>query len=140
MQLGTPIPKTNLEAEGRIRKLVVRFYEIGRADPVLGPLFEAAIPNWPEHIAIVSDFWSHALLGTQRYRGNVFASHMRLPIEPVHFDLWLAVFKQAAAETLTPMLAEQAIARALHMTQSITVGLFPYKDAEGKPTRKPPFA
>ncbi|RAU22382.1 globin family protein [Paramagnetospirillum kuznetsovii] len=137
--MGVAVPTSNSESEARIVNLVARFYELGRADPVLGPLFDAAIPNYPEHMAIVADFWSRHLLGTERYRGNVFASHMRLPIEPVHFDLWLKTFKQAADETLTPMLAQQAMAKAAHMTQSITVGLFPYRDAEGKPTRKPPF-
>ena len=127
------------ETEASLRRLVERFYEIGRADAVLGPLFEAAISDWEEHIGIVADFWSRSLLGTDRYRGNVFGSHMRLPVEPVHFDLWLSVFRQAAEEVLSPLLAQQAMAKAVHMTESIKVGLFPYRDAEGKPTRKPPF-
>ena len=139
ISLGVAIPRPDPEVEGRLRRLVERFYEIGRQHPVLGPLFEAAITDWDEHITVVADFWSRTLLGTDRYRGNVFSSHMRLPVEPVHFDLWLTVFRQAAAETLPPMLAEQAIAKAVHMTHSISVGLFPYRDAEGKPTRKPPF-
>lgn len=139
VSLGMASPVSNTDSEARLKNLVARFYEIGNADPVLGPLFEAAIPNLDEHMEIVVDFWSRHLLGTDRYRGNVFGSHMRLPIEPEHFDLWLKAFRQAAEETLTPMLAQQAISRALHMTDSIKVGLFPYRDGEGNPTRKPPF-
>ena len=137
--LGVAIPVADPDAEARITRLVVRFYEIGRSHAVLGPLFEAAIGDWDDHIRIVADFWSRSLLGTDRYRGNVFSPHMRLPVEAGHFDQWLTVFRQAAAETLPPALAQQAMARAAHMTESIKVGLFPYRDAEGNPTRKPPF-
>ena len=139
ISLGVAVPQPDQEAEAQVRHLVVRFYEIGRQHPVLGPLFDAAISNWDEHIGIVADFWSRSLLGTNRYQGNLFSSHMRLPVEPEHFDLWLVVFQQAATETLPPELARRAMAGAMHMTDSIKTGLFPYRDADGKPTRKPPF-
>ncbi|OAN44806.1 hypothetical protein A6A04_08300 [Paramagnetospirillum marisnigri] len=139
ISVGVATPPVDPRSEAQITELVRRFYEIGRAHPVLGPLFEAAIPDWEGHMVIVADFWSKALLGTDRYRGNVFSSHMRLPVEPEHFDQWLEVFQQAAGETLPPPLARSAIARARHMTDSIRVGLFPYRDKDGKPTRKPPF-
>lgn len=130
---------TERPPEDQITALVDRFYDLCRADPVLGPFFAATIKDWDGHIQLVRDFWSRSLLGTERYRGNVFGSHLGMAIEPAHFDLWLAAFKQAVAETLSPFLAQQALARAAHMSQSIQVGLFPYKDANGRPTRRPPW-
>jgi hemoglobin len=126
------------DREGRVTRLVERFYEIGRQDPMLAPIFEAAIHDWPEHIRIVADFWSHSLFGTGRYQGNPFGAHMRLDFPPEAFGRWLAAFEQAAHETLKPIEAEMAMARANHMSHSFRVGLFPYTDPNGRPTRQRP--
>jgi len=124
--------------EQQISTLVRRFYDRARADDLLGPLFEAAIQDWDGHLRIVENFWSHALLGTGRYRGSPFAPHMRLPIELVHFDRWLELFSQTALEVLPSATATQAIAKAKHMTESFKVGLFPWKTADGTPSRHKP--
>jgi hemoglobin len=129
---------TDSDREVRVTRLVERFYELGRQDPVLAPIFEAAIHDWPEHIRIVADFWSHHLFGTSRYQGNPFGAHMRLDFPPEAFGHWLAAFEQAAHDTLRPMEAEIAVSRANHMSHSFRVGLFPYTDAAGRPSRKPP--
>jgi hemoglobin len=128
----------NEAKEQAIDALVREFYALANADPVLGPYFAATITDWDTHHRIVVDFWSHALLGTARYKGSPFPVHMNKGIEPEMFDLWLACFEKATAKTLPPLEAEQAMARARHMTQSFTVGLFPYKTADGKPSRRPP--
>lgn len=104
--------------------LVTRFYDRARADPVLGPLFDDAIKDWDGHIALVADFWSSTLLRTGRYRGNPFMAHATLPLEPAHFDLWLGHFEAVAADCLPAALAEQAVAKARHMSRSIMAGLF----------------
>lgn len=126
------------QAEEAIAKLVRRFYELGRQDGLLGPVFDSAIADFEAHFVVVQDFWSHALLGTGRYKGHPFPVHRALAVEPEHFDRWLEVFRQAAEEALPPLLAQQAVARAVHMTQSFKVGLFPWKTADGKMTRHMP--
>lgn len=124
--------------EDRLYRMVERFYQIGRQDPLLNPIFESAIHDWPDHFRVVADFWSHALFGTGRYQGSPFPSHMRLDFPPEAFDHWLAAFQQATGEILLPMEAEMAMARAHHMTQSFRVGLFPYTLPDGRPSRRPP--
>lgn len=127
----------NGAAEAAIRACVMRFYEKGGADPVLGPIFEKTIPELEPHLEIVSNFWSHALLGTTRYQGTPFGVHVKLPIEVEHFPRWLSLFTEAAKETMSEELASAAIARAEHMTQCFQSGLFPFKDAEGNPSKVP---
>lgn len=124
--------------EQHISDLVREFYARARADDLLGPMFAAAIHDWDGHIRIVEDFWSHALLGTARYHGAPFGPHMRLPIELDHFDRWLALFTTTAEEVLPQAAAQSAVAKARHMTDSFTAGLFPWKDADGRPSRHMP--
>ena len=124
--------------EDQITNLVQTFYASAREDEMLSPVFAAAIADWDDHLKIVADFWSHALLGTSRYGRHPFPAHLTLPIKPEHFDRWLALFLVAADATLSPAGAQQAKARAQHMINSFRVGLFPFVDADGKPSRKPP--
>jgi hemoglobin len=125
------------DPEAQIDWMVRLFYERGLADPVLGPIFRGAIHDFDTHIPTVCDFWSGVILGTKRYTGNAFGPHARLSFEPEAFDRWLAVFESAARDALQPAHAERAIGVARHMAQSFKVGIFPFTDADGRPSRQP---
>ncbi len=112
--------------EQHVAQLVSSFYGRARADAVLHSVFEAAISDWDGHHRIVEDFWSRTLLGTNRYRGHPYAVHTRLPLQPEHFDRWLALFRETALEVLPPDAAELAIARVEHMAESFKAGLFTF--------------
>ena len=129
--------QTAAHDEAAIRAFVLRFYEISRADPELGPLFEAHIKDWDAHVKIVSDFWSTALLGTKRYPGNAYTAHIGLPVEEQHFTRWLNALDRAGQDTLPPDLAERSMARARHMAMSFKTGLLPFKQPDGRWTREP---
>lgn len=128
---------SDTDPEATIEWMVRLFYERGLADPVLGPIFRDAIHDWDTHIPLVADFWSGVILGTQRYKGNAYGPHMRLRFEPEAFEHWLATFESAARDALSPAHAERAIGVARHMAQSFKVGLFPFTDAQGRPSRVP---
>lgn len=114
------------EQEAAIAALVRRFYALALDDDLLGPMFREVIHDFDEHYHIVEDFWSHALLGTDRYkRGTPYVHHTHLKVEEEHFTRWMAAFAQAAKETLPPDLAEAAMKRAEHMTRSFRMGLLP---------------
>ena len=130
---GTATP----EQEAAIERMVRLFYDRGLRDEVLGPIFRGAIHDWEPHIAIVADFWSGAVHGTGRYRGNAFAPHARLDFGPEAFEHWLARFESAARDALAPQDADTAIRVARHMAQSFRAGIFPFTDQDGKPSRKP---
>jgi len=113
-------------SEDQIAQLVALFYARARAHPDLGPVFDAAVVDWELHLGVIRDFWSHALLGTARYRGHPYPMHVHLPIRREHFEHWLGLFRSTAAETLPPAAAAQAVARAEHMARAFRAGLFPF--------------
>jgi len=125
------------DTERAIEHMVRLFYERGLADPVLAPIFNAAIQDWEEHIALVSDFWSGMINGTQRYRGNAYAPHARLAFDPEAFAHWLTAFEGAAVAALAPDDAAKAVRIARQMAESFKVGLFPFTGADGRPSRRP---
>jgi hemoglobin len=124
--------------ENAIGECVRAFYSKGVKDPLIGPVFANSIPDLNHHIGIVQNFWSKSLLGAARYEGQPFAAHVKLPIEPEHFQRWLELFAEAARETLPETQAEQAISKASHMAQCFQAGLFPFTGQDGKPSRLPP--
>jgi hemoglobin len=125
------------EAEEAIRRCVRSFYGKARVDDLLGPVFAATVPDWDHHLARVDDFWSHALLGTERYKGHPYPVHVNLSIGPEHFPRWLALFEETALDTLPAELAKKAIAKARHMARSFEAGIFPFVDKHGRPSRRP---
>ncbi len=51
-----------MESEQAIGLCVRRFYEKAQTDPLLAPVFKAAIADWEHHLERIQDFWSRALL------------------------------------------------------------------------------
>jgi len=128
MIADTPID----QREVAIAAMVRRFYALAFEDDLLGPMFRAEISDLDEHYGIVTDFWSHALLGTQRYqRGTPYVHHTHLKLVPEHFTRWMAAFRQAVSEELPPDLAQLALKRADHMTGSFRAGLLPLTPPAG---------
>lgn len=112
-------------SEDDLMRLVKEFYASASADPVLGPVFARAIPDWESHYQIVQNFWSRSLLGTSRYSGMPFAAHIPLQLRPEYFTRWVALFKQTANRVLEPVAAARAIAKVEHMSTCFQAGLFP---------------
>ncbi|WP_029006574.1 group III truncated hemoglobin [Azorhizobium doebereinerae] len=110
--------------EPAIAELVERFYGYARADARLGPVFAAAVHDWPGHMATLKDFWSSVMLGSGRYKGNPFAVHTALPLEPGLFQDWLGLWHKTTAELFEPEVAAQFDARAERIADSLKAGLF----------------
>lgn len=127
----------NAEVEESIKTLVREFYGKARQDPLLGPIFNSAVEDWDIHLRVVADFWSKALLKTERYTGSPFPFHMKMPVEPEHFERWLALFEETAKTTLPAEYAAKAIAKARHMAESFKAGIFIFVDKDGRPARHP---
>ena len=109
--------------EQHLAELVDRFYERVRADAELGPVFNAAIDDWPEHKRMLTAFWSSVALGTKRYRGNPMAAHRPHPIRVEHFDRWLSLWRQTAREVLPTDQVERVCAYAEKIGYSLRYGL-----------------
>ncbi len=109
--------------EQQLATLVDRFYEQVRVHPELGPVFNAAIDDWPEHKRLLTSFWSSVLLGTRSYRGQPMSAHRPHPIRAEHFDQWLALWQTTAESLLAPEHAALACEHANKIGYSLRYGL-----------------
>ncbi|PAT40177.1 preprotein translocase subunit TatC [Vandammella animalimorsus] len=110
-------------SEQEITELVQRFYARVRQDAQLGPIFEAHIDDWDEHLAKLMDFWSSILLRSGRFSGAPMPKHAALPgLTQALFRHWLELFAQTLAEQPNERLAEQAMAAARRIAQSLWMG------------------
>ncbi len=91
--------------EAMIAGLIQAFYARVRADALLGPVFEAHIADWDEHLARLTAFWSSIALMSGRYGGKPMQAHLPLDIGPRHFERWIALFAETAAEVCPPAAA-----------------------------------
>jgi hemoglobin len=85
-----------------ILKLVTSFYADVRQHAVLGPIFNAQIEDWPQHLEKITEFWSLQTGGPSRYRGGFGAAHLPLNLKPEHFQQWLALWEFNNTRRLPP--------------------------------------
>jgi hemoglobin len=109
--------------EDMIRRLVHAFYDRIRADAVLGPVFEQRIADWGPHLERMCAFWSSVALMTGRYHGRPMQAHAPLPVDAAHFDRWLGLFTETAAQVCPPAAAEHFIGRARMIAESLELGI-----------------
>ena len=78
-----------------------------RRDDVLGPIFDSAVADWPEHLEKLPAFWSSVMLTSGRYKGQPMAAHFRheQAMTSENFGCWLALWEQATGEVLRPQAA-----------------------------------
>jgi len=109
-----------------IATLVHEFYDGVRADPVLAPVFNAAIgEHWEPHLMRMVDFWSTVMLGQRGFQGNVFGKHMVLDgVTPDHFKRWLTMFEATATRLFEPAIADEFITTARRIASSLQYGFF----------------
>jgi len=110
--------------EAEVGELVRRFYGKARRDPLIGPVFEAAVEDWPEHFERLTDFWCSVMLGAARYKGNPFGAHRPLPLKPEMFETWLGLWRETTAELFEPEVAAAFDDKAERIAASLSQGLF----------------
>jgi hemoglobin len=112
--------------EENIRRLVDAFYARIRADPVLGPIFERAIPgDWQPHLQKMYAFWSSVMLTTGRYKGNPVVKHFAIPgMTPELFSRWLQLFDAACRELFDDGVRAAFRGKAERIAESLKLALF----------------
>jgi hemoglobin len=110
--------------EQAIAAMVARFYSKARQDEMIGPLFNAAVADWDEHLKKLGDFWSSVMLTSGRYKGNPMAAHLQQPIEPQFFERWLGLWRETADELFGPELAARWQNKAENIAESLKLALF----------------
>ncbi len=126
--------------EPMIRELVQAFYARVRRDPLLGPVFETRVGDWPEHLEKLSAFWSSVVLMTGRYKGRPMPVHMAITeISRAHFERWLALFRETAKTVCPEQAAALFIDRAERIAESLHLGISIYR-GENPPGASVKFA
>jgi len=112
--------------EAGLARLVDAFYARIRTDAELGPIFNDAIADWPEHLEKLAAFWSSVMLTSGRYKGRPLPAHMkhRDRITPALFQRWLALWAQTTDELMTPAAATALQAKAARIAESLQLALF----------------
>lgn len=116
--------RIEVDEEG-LARLVTRFYAAVRADTLIGPLFNEAIHDWPEHLEKLTAFWSSLMLTSGRYKGTPMAAHLRhrARLTPVMFDRWLALWREATEAEMPPDVAASMQAKAQRIAESFKLAL-----------------
>ncbi|MBE1159020.1 group III truncated hemoglobin [Dyella acidiphila] len=106
-----------------IAKLVDHFYDKVRLDPLIGPVFNAAVDDWDEHKRTLTAFWSSVALRANSYRGNPMAVHRAQPIRAEHFERWLSLWQATTRELLSEADAQRMQQHADRIGRSLRLGL-----------------
>lgn len=111
--------------EGGLQRLVARFYASVRADEQLGPVFERAIDDWPEHLDKLAAFWSSVMLTSGRYKGSPMAAHLRhgAALTPELFERWLTLWRTATEAEMPPPAAAALQQTAARIALSLQFAL-----------------
>lgn len=121
----TPMKK-ELNKRENINFLVREFYAKVQEDPLLSPVFNSIVEDWPEHLERLTDFWETTLLRARSYEGNPVQVHQQVDrqmnnrINMEHFGRWLQLWYQTINEHFTGEYANLAKERA----RSISTHLF----------------
>jgi hemoglobin len=96
----------------KLRPMLWNFYADVRQHQVIGPIFNARIQNWPEHVAKIAEFWARATGGPSNYAGQMPLKHLALGLAPEHFAAWLALWDWNCKRHLPAAEAEEMSALA----------------------------
>ncbi len=117
--------RTPIIEESVLPALLARFYGRVRADAALGPVFNAVVHDWPEHLERLSAFWSSVMLTTGRYKGNPMMKHLvhAERITPAMFQRWLALWSQTTEEMLSLEGAAAMQVKAQRISESLQLAI-----------------
>lgn len=118
-------------AEAGLEDVVHAFYARVRTDAELGPIFNGAIHDWPDHLTKLTAFWSSVMLGTGRYKGQPVPAHMKHKdrIRPALFDRWLELWRETTEALMEPEAAMALQTRAARIAESLKLAMYFRLDA-----------
>lgn len=124
LEAHTDSPDTaDLPSSEQLAALVDVFYDRIQRHADLGPVFNTAVQDWPEHKRLLTSFWISVVLRAGSYRGNPMAAHRPHAITTQHFVQWLALWRETADEVLAPKQAALVHEYANRIGRSLRHGL-----------------
>jgi hemoglobin len=118
-------------SEVEIGALVDEFYTRVQRDAVIGPIFNEQVEDWPAHLALLKGFWASVLLGVGQFKGNPLETHLKLKLEPQHFERWLALFRETATELLPAEKAAVFVDKSQRIAETFQRGMAARKSGLG---------
>ena len=111
--------------EERLKALVDLFYAKVRRDPLIGPVFNGAIDDWPGHLDKLQAFWSSVMLTSGRYKGRPLPAHIRHAdaISPASFERWLSLWRETTEEVMSAPAAAALQDKAARIAESLSLGI-----------------
>lgn len=111
--------------EEALGRLVERFYAKVRRDSLLGPVFNSAVEDWPEHLDRLQSFWSSVMLTSGRYKGRPLPAHLKhgAAMTPQRFTRWLSLWEETTGELFEPGAAAQLQSKARRIGESLSLGI-----------------
>jgi hemoglobin len=112
--------------EDGLSRVVTAFYARIRQDAELGPIFNDAIQDWPEHLEKLTDFWSSVMLTSGRYKGRPVPAHLKHAdrINPALFQRWLKIWAETTNALMAPDAAQALQAKAARIAESLQLAMF----------------
>jgi len=107
----------DIETRADIEHLLDTFYKKVIVDDLIGHFFtKIVVLDWDEHMPTMYNFWETTLFGRPKYKGNPMLKHLSLhkksPLEPIHFERWLSLWKQTLNDLFKGEIADKALQRA----------------------------
>ncbi|WP_209000491.1 group III truncated hemoglobin [Labrenzia sp. DG1229] len=121
--------------EQSIQVMVHTFYGCIREHPRLGLIFSGRLDGkWEEHLPKMEAFWQSVLLKNGAYKGKPVPAHLKLK-EVVSSDYgdWLSIFRPVVRELFVPDLADEIIAVAERIAQSLWLATFGHAGSSPPP-------
>ncbi|WP_257558451.1 group III truncated hemoglobin [Sphingobium sp. CFD-2] len=113
-------------SESDLERVVEAFYARVREDDRLGPIFNDAVQDWPEHLSRLTDFWSSVMLGSGRYKGQPVVAHLKHKsrLSPELFKRWLLLWNQTTGDLVAADAAAALQAKAAQIAESLQLAIF----------------
>jgi hemoglobin len=102
-----------------ILNLLCHFYADVRQDPLIGPIFNAQIKDWEEHLKIIASFWETLVGGPRTYARPMPMKHLPLRLREEHFERWLFLWQANCRAQLPTDLAREMIDLAHHIADKL---------------------
>ena len=111
--------------ESSLRRLVDLFYARVRQDQLIGPVFNRAIDDWPDHLDRLQAFWSSVMLTSGRYKGRPLPAHIKHSdsIGPESFARWLQLWRETTNELMLAPAAAALQEKAERIAESLSLGI-----------------
>lgn len=122
--------KPEITSRSDIKLLVETFYGKIRLHPILGPIFNGIVTDWPAHLELLTDFWETQLLFERKYWGNPLAAHQQVDkkmdhaMQSEHFGQWLNLWFETLDQLFRGETAQIAKNRARKMSTMLYLNIF----------------